>query len=75
MNNERRSNIRRILDEMTAGMEALRELQEEEQESFDNLPEGLQQSDRGQEIEECAGDFDMAIDSIENAIDEVQDIL
>ena len=43
----------------------LREMAEREQESYDNLPEGLQQADRGQEMSENASALDDAANAAE----------
>jgi hypothetical protein len=44
---------------------ALRELADAEQDKFDNMPEGLQQSDAGQKIESNAGALSEAADAAE----------
>ena len=44
--------------------ERLEEIMDEEQASLDNLPESLQESDRGQQIQEC-------IDTIDGIVDEL----
>jgi len=41
----------------------LRELADAEQEKFDNMPEGLQGGDRGQAMEEAAGNLSSAADA------------
>jgi F0F1-type ATP synthase membrane subunit b/b' len=51
----------------------IEELRDEEQEKFDNLSEGLQASERGQNIEAAVGALDEAMTTCE-AIDEVEDI-
>lgn len=43
----------------------LREMAEREQESYDNLPEGLQQADRGTEMQENASALDDAATAAE----------
>jgi len=44
----------------------LRELADAEQEKFDNMPEGLQGGDRGQAMEEAAGNLASAADALES---------
>lgn len=44
----------------------LRELADAEQEKFDNMPEGLQGGDRGQAMEEAAGNLSSAADALES---------
>lgn len=48
-------------------MERLEELRDEEQEAYDNLPEGIQDSERGENMYN-------AIDNIESAISSIEEI-
>lgn len=41
---------------------------DEEQDKFDNLSEGLQQSERGQVIEEAVAELDSALSELEDAV-------
>lgn len=74
MNKIRRKELARIVAKLET-LEALRleikeELEavhEEEQEAFDNLPESLQESERGQQMQEC-------LDAMENALDDLEEI-
>jgi hypothetical protein len=52
--------------------ESVRELGEEQQEKFDNMPEGLQQGDTGQLLEERAQGCESWADAIEQAADSLQ---
>ena len=54
MNNIRRKQIAAIMEQLEALREEVETLQEEEQEAFDNLPEGIQMSERGESMEEAA---------------------
>jgi L-rhamnose isomerase len=55
---------------------ALRELADAEQEKFDNMSEGLQQSEQGQKIEANAGALSEAADSAEQSnVDEAIEAL
>jgi len=47
-------------------------MSDEEQESFDNLPEGLQQAERGQQMEAIANSLDDALSALDSAIDDVE---
>tara|TARA_R110002126_G_scaffold57702_11_gene152902 strand:+ start:1616 stop:1891 length:276 start_codon:yes stop_codon:yes gene_type:complete len=79
MNQDRRKEIESAIYEIRTALDSadnarsiLRDLQEQEQEAFDNMPEGLQQADRGQAMEQIAQDMDSAIDAIESAIGEIE---
>lgn len=67
MNNVRRKQIEKALDLIGEAADVLNEVLEDEQASFDNLPEGIQNSDRGCTMEEC-------IDTIANAIDTLEEL-
>lgn len=53
--------------------DSIRELAEEKQESLDNMPEGLQQGDTGQQLEEAVSGLNDWADEVENAIDNADD--
>jgi prefoldin subunit 5 len=82
MNQDRRANIENLVSSIQAQMSqisdemaCLRELQLEEQEAFDNLPEGLQQAERGQQMEAIAQALDDAISSLEDSFGELENNL
>jgi len=69
MNDQRRKMIDDIgkrLDEVRADIETARD---EEQESFDNLPEGIQDSHRGDAMRAAVDNLDYAVTSAEEAIE------
>lgn len=73
MNAQRRKALADLMDRLTPLAatitdikDALESIRDEEQDSFDNMPEGLQQSDRGQASEEAISTLDSAIDDLEN---------
>ena len=72
MNAQRRKALADLMDRITKlGKDRddikneLETLRDEEQESFDNMPEGLQQGDRGQAMEEAIGELEEAISALE----------
>ena len=71
MNRIRRKSLRTILgqmDEISTVLEtvkeALQDVLNEEQEAYDNLPEGLQESDRGQQMQEYIDALEGVVDSL-----------
>ena len=71
MNRIRRKSLRTILgqmDELSTVLEtvkeALQDVLNEEQEAYDNLPEGLQESDRGQQMQEYIDAREGVVDSL-----------
>jgi len=71
MNNQRRKEIQAVIDELAALRSRVEDLQNEEQESYDNMPEGLQQSERGEKAEQAASRLEDAL----TAFDEIEDAL
>jgi len=68
MNMQRRKRIEkvgRLLEELLEEVEAL---QEEEQEAYENMPESLQSSERGEAMYEAAENLSSAANCIEEAI-------
>jgi len=69
MNNERRKRISSVVDALTDALEAVRDLAAEEQEAFDAMPEGLQDSERGEAASEAAASLEEAVGMLEESID------
>lgn len=65
MNAERRKRIAEIADKIIGLKTDIEMLRDEEQDAFDNLPEGLQSSDRGGKMESAIEALDDAINSLE----------
>jgi len=82
MNKQQREDLAKIhkrLDDVKTELDQLKGLieteQEAEQEKFDNIPEGLQQGEKGQKIEEGASELQTAVDGLDNIINELDDVL
>lgn len=75
MNNTRRRQIRKVVEQIKSQIEELQTLQEEEQEYFDNMPENLQYSERGEKAELDADDLQNIIDELDSQLDEIENIL
>lgn len=74
MNNKRRSQINKIVETLEEAKQQLLDILNDEQESFDNTPENLQDSERGiqslaaiESLEEGETLFDELIDTLNNA--------
>lgn len=68
MNNARRKQIDAIISKMEESKSELENLLEEEQEAYDNMPDSLQDSERGEKAQE-------AISNLEDAISGIDDVL
>ncbi len=67
MNKQRRATLDAILSELETQRDALRTITDEEQEAFDNMPQSLQEAEKGQTMES-------GIDSMEDAINNLQEV-
>ena len=75
MNKQRRKEIEKIVNELQELMERLQDLAEQEQEAYDNLPESIQESERGEAISDCAYELDDATTDVEAVMDKLQEII
>lgn len=75
MNKARRAHIKEICGQLKALSEDLGGILDEEQDSFDSIPENLQDSERAQESEDAIDNIDDAIVSLEEAIDSLRDVI
>ena len=57
------------MDNLKAIRDALEGVRDEEQEAFDNLPEGLQSAERGQDMEAAIEALTEAFETLEGLID------
>ncbi len=65
MNKLRRRQLRAALDLLDEARSILEAVQEGEQEAFDNMPESLQYSERGEAMEETISNLEDAVSSLE----------
>lgn len=73
MNKNRRKAIAEVRDILESATSSLEVIRDEEQESFDNLPEGIQESERGERMSECIECLEAAIDNLSEAIDNLDE--
>ena len=75
MNNTRRKSIKKIYDLLEEAMQEIEALQEEEQDALDNLPESLQEGERGQAMQEAADNLESAASSVQEALDYLEEAM
>lgn len=75
MNKTRRKAIETLGLELEEIQGRLSAILEEEQESFDNLPEGFQNGEKGEKIQECVDVLEEQVDNLENICGELQQLL
>ncbi len=74
MNRERRKKLGEIIDQLEYLREDLDAVASEEREAYDNLPESLQESDRGCAMEEAADELDDICSEMEELKDRIQSV-
>ena len=74
MNKQRRNEIANILIELENLKTTLDNILSEEQMMFDNMPENLQYSMRGEESQEAIDNMEGAVSNLEDAISQLEDI-
>lgn len=67
MNKDRRKELEKALGLLSEAREILEAAKDEEQEYFDNMPEGLQSGEKGEKAENAISEIEEAISSIESA--------
>lgn len=71
MNKENRKELEKAIALIEDAKEIVEYIKDEEQDKFDNLSEGLQQSEKGQMFEENVSALDDASSQLEEAIDNI----
>ena len=66
MNKPRRKDLDKALELIGEARSLIENARDEEQEYFDNIPENLQMSDRGQEAEQAADNLSQAADAFDD---------
>ncbi len=72
MNKDRRAAIAKLADELEGIRSQIEDLQNEEQEYYDNMPESFQSGDKGQAAEAAAEALSSAVDSVQDAISSLE---
>jgi len=72
MNAKRRREIKKIKEQLSDLALKLEELKDQEQEAYDNLPESLQQGERGEKMESAINELDEVINDLQYADDKLE---
>ena len=75
MNAKTRKEIEKLTESLDEIKCAIEQMQYDEEEKFDNLPESIQDSERGDEFQEAIENLESAASSLEEAIDYLNEIL
>lgn len=74
MNAQRRKALAKVNGMLADARNLLEEIQQEEQEAFDGMPENLQSSERGEKLEENASlmeEITYALEEYESTLDDI----
>lgn len=75
MNKQRRKELNEIINKLSELWYDLECLKSKEEECYDNMPENLQYSEKGERIEAAVESLNDALDSIDNAIDSIDEAI
>lgn len=75
MNNTRRKQIEKLVDQLDSIYAEIEELQADEQDCYDNMPENLQGSERCQSMESAIESMDSALSSIDDVRDYLEEAM
>ena len=75
MNKARRKQLEEIVNNLDEQKSAIESVCEEEQEAFDNLPESIQYSERGETMESYISEMEDALSNLEDIISSLQEII
>ena len=75
MNKQQRKELQGYAESLEEIKCAIEEMREDEECKFDNMPEGLQESERGEAMQEAIDNLESASSSLEEAIDYLNEII
>ena len=74
MNKSRRATLNMIANSLVELKSQLEIVRDDEQDAYDNLPESIQESERGDTMQEAVDNMEYAIDSLEEAVDYLNEV-
>lgn len=75
MNANQRKTLQGYVESLEEIKCAIEEMRDDEECKFDNMPEGLQESERGEAMQEAIDNLESASSSLEEAIDYLNEII
>ena len=73
MNKERRKILEEAYRLIDQGRDMIENVAGEERDTFDNMPEGFQNGERGQRISEIADNLDEVVGALQEALDTIDE--
>lgn len=75
MNKERRKRLREVIQQITEAKYTVEEVKDDEEMAFDSLPESIQLSEKGDQMQENVTALDEVILNLEDVIGSIEDVL
>lgn len=75
MNAERRKRLEGVKNKLDELISEVEDITQEEQAAFDNMPEGLQDSERGEKSQECIDNLENLSADISTASENIDEII
>ena len=75
MNKQRRKTIEEVIGLLEDAKSTLETITEEEQEAYDNLPQGIQDSERGETMYNNVSEMEEASSTLEDVISQLQGVI
>ena len=75
MNAKQRKELQGYADSLEKIKCAIEEMRDDEECKLDNMPEGLQESERGEAMQNAIDQMEYGIDSLQEAIDNLSELL
>ena len=75
MNKQRRKELEEAVSMLEDAYATIENVMEQEQEAFDNMPEGLQESERGEAMQENIDSLDSCLSDLENVKEQVEEVI
>lgn len=73
MNNKRRQQIGKVIEQLEVSRDEIADILDAEQQSFDNMPESLMESERGEQSQNAIDLLDEAISNLDDAINNLEE--
>lgn len=74
MNKQRRQDVKSVIRIIKNAISTLENIKEDEEDYFDNMPENLQYSMRGQDSEEFIDDMEDALEALNKSVECLEEI-
>ena len=71
MNDKRRRRLKKATSMINQAIQIIEEVRDEEQDSYDNLPESIMDGDRGAKMEEAIENMEDALSDLESASENI----